>query len=80
MQAVIPVIAPAGFGHDYQHFQRCRTHPAPFHAAYSATKFALNAIGKAAGVELKKDGIRVLDRLSGLRAHRLARTPCRARN
>lgn len=34
--------------------------PMPFHAAYSATKFAMNAIGKAAGVELKKDGIHVL--------------------
>ena len=34
--------------------------PLPFHAIYSATKFALNAIGKAAGVELKKDGIHVL--------------------
>ena len=32
----------------------------PFHAAYSATKFALNAIGKAARVELKKDGIHVM--------------------
>jgi len=34
--------------------------PLPFHAAYSATKFALNAIGKAARVELKNDGIHVL--------------------
>jgi short-subunit dehydrogenase len=34
--------------------------PMPFHAAYSATKFALNAIGKGADVELKKEGIRVL--------------------
>jgi short-subunit dehydrogenase len=34
--------------------------PVPFHAAYSATKFALNAMGKAASVELKKDGIHVL--------------------
>jgi len=34
--------------------------PVPFHAAYSATKFALNAIGKAASVELKKDGIHIL--------------------
>ncbi len=34
--------------------------PLPFHAGYSATKFALNAIGKAAGVELKTDGIHVL--------------------
>jgi short-subunit dehydrogenase len=32
----------------------------PFHAAYSATKFALNAIGKAARVELKKSGIHVM--------------------
>jgi short-subunit dehydrogenase len=34
--------------------------PVPFHAAYSATKFALNAVGKAASVELKRDGIHVL--------------------
>jgi short-subunit dehydrogenase len=34
--------------------------PLPFHAAYSATKFALNAIGKGANVELKGTGIRVL--------------------
>lgn len=34
--------------------------PLPGSAGYSATKFALNAIGKAAGVELKKDGIRVM--------------------
>jgi hypothetical protein len=32
----------------------------PFHACYSASKFALNAIGNAARVELKKDGIHVL--------------------
>ena len=32
--------------------------PLPFHGAYSATKFALNAIGKAGGVELKKENIR----------------------
>jgi short-subunit dehydrogenase len=34
--------------------------PLPFHAAYSATKFALNAMGKAANVELKNDGIHVM--------------------
>lgn len=34
--------------------------PVPFMGAYSATKFALNAIGKAARVELKRDGIQVL--------------------
>jgi len=34
--------------------------PLPFHAIYGASKFALNAIGKAARVELKQGGIRVL--------------------
>src|ERR1700674_4164571 len=34
--------------------------PLPFHAAYSATKFALNAIGKGARIELMRDGIHVL--------------------
>jgi short-subunit dehydrogenase len=34
--------------------------PLPFHAAYSATKFGLNALGKAARVELKKDKIHVM--------------------
>jgi len=34
--------------------------PLPFHAGYSATKFAMNAIGKAANVELKRNAIRVL--------------------
>ena len=34
--------------------------PVPFMGAYSATKFALNAIGKAARVELKRDSIDVL--------------------
>ena len=34
--------------------------PVPFMGAYSATKFALNAIGKAARLELKRDDISVL--------------------
>jgi short-subunit dehydrogenase len=34
--------------------------PLPFHASYSASKFAMNALGKAAGVELKQEGIHVL--------------------
>src|SRR2546421_12168741 len=33
--------------------------PLPFHAAYSATKFAMNAIGKAARVELAGTGIQI---------------------
>jgi len=34
--------------------------PLPFHAVYSATKFAMNAIGKAARIELKSSGINVM--------------------
>ncbi len=34
--------------------------PIPFGAAYSATKFALNAIGKAANLELRGTGINVI--------------------
>jgi short-subunit dehydrogenase len=34
--------------------------PLPFHVIYSATKFSMNAIGKAARIELKKSGINVL--------------------
>jgi short-subunit dehydrogenase len=34
--------------------------PLPYHGGYSATKFALNAIGKAGRVELKQEGIHVL--------------------
>lgn len=34
--------------------------PLPFHALYSATKFAMNAIGKAARVELRPYGIHVM--------------------
>ncbi len=34
--------------------------PLPFHAVYSATKFAMNAFGKAANAELKGSGIHVM--------------------
>ncbi len=34
--------------------------PLPFHAVYSATKFAMNAFGKAAHVELKGSGIHLM--------------------
>ena len=34
--------------------------PVPYHAGYSATKFAMNAIGKGANLELKNTGIRVI--------------------
>jgi short-subunit dehydrogenase len=60
MQAVIPVMRQQGGGTIVNISSVAGHIPIPFHAAYSATKFALNAIGKAAGVELKKDGIHVL--------------------
>jgi len=58
MQAAIPGDAAAGGG-TIINISVWRAHPMPFHAAYSATKFAMNAIGKV-GVELEKDGIHVL--------------------
>jgi short-subunit dehydrogenase len=60
MQAVIPVMRQQGGGMIINISSVAGHIPIPFHAAYSATKFALNAMGKAAGVELKKDGIHVL--------------------
>lgn len=60
MQAVIPVMRQQGGGCIINISSVAGHIPVPFHAAYSATKFALNAIGKAAGVELRKDGIHVL--------------------
>jgi len=60
MQAVIAVMRQQGGGSIINISSVAGHIPIPFHAAYSATKFALNAMGKAAGVELKKDGIHVL--------------------
>jgi short-subunit dehydrogenase len=60
MQAVIPIMRQQGGGTIINISSVAGHIPLPFHAAYSATKFALNAIGKAADVELKSDGIRVL--------------------
>jgi uncharacterized protein len=60
MQAVIPVMRQQGGGTIINISSVAGHIPLPFHACYSASKFALNAIGKAAAVELKKDGIHVL--------------------
>jgi short-subunit dehydrogenase len=60
MQAVIPIMRQQGDGTIINISSVAGHIPLPFHAGYSATKFAMNAIGKAAGVELKKDGIHVL--------------------
>jgi short-subunit dehydrogenase len=60
MQAVIPVMRQQSGGTIINLSSVAGHIPLPFHAAYSATKFALNAIGKAASVELKQDKIHVL--------------------
>jgi len=60
MKAVIPIMRQQNGGTIINISSVAGHIPLPFHAAYSATKFALNAMGKAAGVELKKDRIHVL--------------------
>ena len=60
MQAVIPVMRQQGGGTIINISSVAGHIPLPFHAAYSASKFAMNAIGKGAAVELRKDGIQVL--------------------
>ena len=60
MQAVIPVMRQQGGGTIINISSVAGHIPLPFHASYSASKFALNAIGKAAAIELKNDGIHVL--------------------
>jgi short-subunit dehydrogenase len=60
MQKVIPIMSQQGGGTLINISSVAGHIPLPFHAAYSATKFALNALGKAARVELKKDGIHVM--------------------
>jgi short-subunit dehydrogenase len=60
MQAVIPVMRQQGGGTIINISSVAGHIPIPFHATYSASKFALNALGKAARVELRRDGIHVL--------------------
>jgi len=60
MQAVIPIMRQQGGGTIINISSVAGHIPIPFHATYSASKFALNAIGKAARLELKRDGIHVL--------------------
>ena len=60
MQAVIPVMEQQGSGTIINISSVVGHLPVPFLAAYSAAKFALNAMGKAAAVELKNAGIHVM--------------------
>ena len=60
MQAVIPVMKQQGSGTIVNISSVAGHIPVPFMGIYCATKFATNAIGKAARVELKDTGIHVM--------------------
>src|SRR5579872_4669835 len=60
MQAVVPVMRQQGGGSIINISSVAGHIPIPFSAIYSASKFALNAVGKAANLELKKDNVHVL--------------------
>lgn len=60
MQAVIPIMRKQSSGAIINISSVAGHIPLPFHSIYSATKFALNAMGKAARVELKSAGIHVM--------------------
>jgi len=60
MQAVVPAMREAGGG-DIINLSSVAGHiPVPFMSLYCASKFAINAIGKGARLELKRDNINVL--------------------
>jgi uncharacterized protein len=60
VQAVVPAMRESGGG-DIINISSVAGHiPVPFMAIYSASKFAINAVGKGARLELKRDHINVL--------------------
>jgi short-subunit dehydrogenase len=59
MQAVIPIMKQQGSGALINISSVAGHIPLPFNASYSATKFAMNAIGKAIRIELAGTGIHV---------------------
>jgi short-subunit dehydrogenase len=59
MKAVIPIMKQQGSGAIINISSVAGHIPLPFNATYSATKFAMNAIGKAARIELAGSGIQV---------------------
>jgi short-subunit dehydrogenase len=60
MQAVIPIMKQQGSGAIINISSVAGHLPLPFHAIYSATKFAMNAFGKAARLELMNSNIHVM--------------------
>jgi len=61
MQGVIPIMRQQGGGTIINVSSVAGHIPLPYNGIYSATKFALNAVGNAARIELKKDNIQVLN-------------------
>lgn len=59
MQAVLPIMKQQGSGAIINVSSVAGHIPLPFNASYSATKFAMNAIGKAARIELAGSNIHV---------------------
>lgn len=60
IQAVVPVMRQQGGGTIINISSVAGHIPLPFNGAYSASKFALNALGKGARIELMRDNINVL--------------------
>jgi uncharacterized protein len=60
IQAVAPAMRKAGGGSIVNISSVAGHVPVPFMAIYSASKFAVNAIGKGARIELRRDNINVL--------------------
>ena len=60
MQAVIPIMKQQGSGSIINVSSVAGHIPIAFHGVYSATKFGMNAMGKAARMELLRHGINVL--------------------
>jgi short-subunit dehydrogenase len=79
MQAAIVVMKEQGSGAIINISSVAGHIPLPYHAAYSATKFAMNAIGKGARVELKHSGINVLTICPGFVATDFAANVVRGR-
>lgn len=60
IQAVIPIMKQQGAGAIINISSVAGHLPLPFHAIYSATKFAMNAFGKAARLELMSSNIHLM--------------------
>ncbi len=60
LQAVVPALRKQGGGTIINISSVAGHVPVPFMTPYSATKFALNAVGKGSRLELKRDNINVL--------------------